>query len=144
MKVLRLINSIGFILWIGLVFVDNSNFVRCFSVNRADQSNEYTREWAARISDPLEADLIAIETGFVNRGPIEPFHDIYLFENLNVPHRGKRHAQEHTDRLLNHEKVNIIDYCNSLTFLIEKLLFLRSFGQSNKFLDNALKEITLI
>lgn len=66
---------------------------------------EYIREWAAKVRDPLEADLIALETGFVNRGPIKPFHDIYLFENVNVPHRSKRHAQAHTERLAGHEKV---------------------------------------
>ena len=69
------------------------------------KSHEYIREWAAKVSDPLEADLIAMETGFVNRGPIKPFHDIYLFENINVPHRSRRSAQGHTDRLLGHEKV---------------------------------------
>jgi hypothetical protein len=68
-------------------------------------SAEYMHEWAARVSDPLEADLIAAETGFINRGPIAPFHDIYLFENANVPRRSKRHAQTHTERLQGHEKV---------------------------------------
>ena len=66
---------------------------------------EYLREWAAKVSDPIEADLIAIETGFVNRGLIKPFHDIYLFENVNMPHRSKRHTQIHTDRLKGHEKI---------------------------------------
>lgn len=66
---------------------------------------DYIREWAAQVSDPVEADLIALETGFVNRGPIKPFHDIYLFEHASVPHRSKRHAVEHTERLNNHEKV---------------------------------------
>jgi hypothetical protein len=66
---------------------------------------EYIHEWAAKVSDPLEADLIAIETGFVNHGPIKPFHDIYLFKNNDVPRRSKRHAKIHTDRLEGHEKV---------------------------------------
>jgi hypothetical protein len=70
-----------------------------------EHNPEYMHEWAARVSDPIEADLIAAETGFVNRGPIRPFHDIYLFENQNVPRRSKRHAQLHTERLQGHEKV---------------------------------------
>ena len=32
--------------------------------------NEYYREWVAKVKDPLEADLIALETGFVNQGPV--------------------------------------------------------------------------
>jgi hypothetical protein len=34
------------------------------------KNNEYYREWVAKVSDPLEADLIALETGFVNKGPV--------------------------------------------------------------------------
>lgn len=66
---------------------------------------EYIREWAAKVRDPLEAELIAVETHFVNRGPIRPFRDIYLFENTKVARRSKRHAQEHTERLAGHERV---------------------------------------
>jgi hypothetical protein len=33
-------------------------------------NNEYYREWVAKVRDPLEADLIALETGFVNKGPV--------------------------------------------------------------------------
>jgi hypothetical protein len=30
--------------------------------------NEFTREWAVKVSDPYNADLIALETGFENKG----------------------------------------------------------------------------
>ena len=30
--------------------------------------NEFTREWAVKVSDPLLADLIALESGFENAG----------------------------------------------------------------------------
>ncbi len=33
-----------------------------------DHHNEFTREWAVRVSDSYNADLIALETGFENRG----------------------------------------------------------------------------
>lgn len=117
MQVLRLINFICCILWIGLA----TNNVQSFVINKPDDfdrpQKEYTREWAAKISDPLVADLIAIETGFVNRGLIKPFHDIYLFENLNVPHRGKRSAQQHTERLVNHEKVLKIEIGKKISII---------------------------
>lgn len=71
----------------------------------AQYHNEYNREWATRVKDALEADLIAEETGFVNRGLIAPFDDIYLFENTKIGHRSKRAAHENTERLANHEKV---------------------------------------
>lgn len=67
--------------------------------------NEYTREWAVKVSDPLLADLIALESGFENAGLIKPFHDVYLFVNHNVPHRSKRGAHEHTNKLKNHESI---------------------------------------
>lgn len=57
------------------------------------------------MSDPLLANLIALETGFQNKGPIEPFHDVYLFVNNKVPHRAKRGAHAHTEKLKNHESI---------------------------------------
>lgn len=36
---------------------------------------------------------------------IEPFHDIYLFQTPDTPHRSRRSADHHTERLNNHEKV---------------------------------------
>lgn len=48
---------------IGIIISDKH--VACSSFDR-----EYHNEWAAKVSDPLEADLIAMETGFINRGPV--------------------------------------------------------------------------
>jgi hypothetical protein len=76
-----------------------------FCKNNHQHQPEYIHEWALKVSDPLEADLIAAETGFINKGVIEPFTDIYLFQNPRVPHRSRRSAQVHTDKLNNHEKV---------------------------------------
>ena len=81
-----------------------SSLVRC-ARNQVPHQPEYMHEWALKVSDPLEADLIAAETGFINKGPIEPFADIYLFQNPKVPHRSRRSAQLHTDKLKSHEKV---------------------------------------
>lgn len=36
----------------------------------SDGHNEYIREWAVQVHDPEEADLIAMETGFQNKGPV--------------------------------------------------------------------------
>ena len=36
----------------------------------ADHHNEYLHEWAVQVHDSAEADLIAMETGFTNRGPV--------------------------------------------------------------------------
>ena len=33
-----------------------------------DHHNKFTREWAVRVSDSYNADLIALETGFENKG----------------------------------------------------------------------------
>lgn len=77
------------------------------SLNSAlsEDVDEFTREWAVKVSDPLMADLIALETGFKNTGLIEPFDDVYLFVNENVPHRSKRGAHKHTNTLKNHESI---------------------------------------
>lgn len=40
---------------------------------------------------------------------IEPFHDVYLFVNNKVPHRAKRGAHAHTEKLKNHESVSIYE-----------------------------------
>lgn len=95
-SLLLLINLINLV-----ISYDNINNIK----NTGNQNNEYTREWAAKVSDPLEADLIALETGFVNKGPISPFDDIYLFEHLEVPSRSKRSADHHNNLLNEHEKV---------------------------------------
>ena len=96
-----------------------------------DHHNEYTREWAVKVSDAYNADLIALETGFQNKGlvilnwkeikfiltilifwnyllKIAPFKDVYLFVNNKLPSRSKRSADKHTDRLQKHESVSII------------------------------------
>ena len=39
-----------------------------FATNPEDHHMMYTREWAVKVSDPLNADLIALETGFENKG----------------------------------------------------------------------------
>ena len=36
--------------------------------DNSEHHNEFTREWAVKVSDPLLADLIALETGFANHG----------------------------------------------------------------------------
>lgn len=84
------------------------NVVLLISSTNCDNSehhNEFTREWAVKVTDPLLADLIALETGFENKGLIEPFHDVYLFVNNKVPHRAKRGAHQHTEKLKNHESI---------------------------------------
>jgi proprotein convertase subtilisin/kexin type 1 len=67
--------------------------------------NEFTREWAVKVSDPYNADLIALETGFENKGLIPPFNDVYLFVNNKLPSRSKRSAEKHTEKLKNHESI---------------------------------------
>jgi hypothetical protein len=39
-------------------------YVNCSNYNE----NEFIGEWAAKVSDSIEADLIAHETGFINKG----------------------------------------------------------------------------
>jgi hypothetical protein len=51
-----------------LIAIFNVNLIYCLT--NSQFHNEFTREWVAKVSDPLEADLIALETGFVNKGPV--------------------------------------------------------------------------
>lgn len=108
MKVLKLSKRKSLNLWLGLIVLISG--INSFVISNRDtkgeeSSQEFIREWAIKVSDPIEADLIAIETGFINKGLIPPFDDIYLFVHPKVPSRSKRHAKEHTERLNNHEKV---------------------------------------
>ena len=48
----------------------NLNYVTCKS---SDHHNEYLHEWAVQVRDAEEADLIALETGFNNEGPVSIF-----------------------------------------------------------------------
>jgi hypothetical protein len=91
--------------WINQINKSEANDGRSIETN-AQYHDEYVREWAIKVKDSLEADLIAEETGFVNRGPIYPFNNLYRFEKLDVKHRSKRAAVEHTNKLNEHEKVN--------------------------------------
>jgi proprotein convertase subtilisin/kexin type 1 len=75
------------------------------SAGNSEYHDEFTREWAVKVHDPLMADLIALETGFENKGLIQPFHDVYLFEHKEVPHRSKRGAPAHTSKLQKHESI---------------------------------------
>lgn len=68
-------------------------------------TNEYTREWIVKISDPAKVDAIARLSGFINHGLVEPFDNIYMFTKHNIPHRSKRAAEEHTQTLNDHEHV---------------------------------------
>jgi hypothetical protein len=104
MLILNTLNIIGFVILVAHVnckAVDNS----LLDDDDGDDHNKFTREWAVKIGDPVEADLIAIETKSINMGLIKPFKDVYLFVNPNVPQRHKRAAHEHHERLVNHEKV---------------------------------------
>lgn len=108
MKVLKLKKTNSLILWLGLIILISG--INSFVLSKTDEQEpiqDYTREWAIKVSDPIEADLIAMETGFINKGMIPPFENIYLFVHPKVPNRSKRHAKEHTERLNNHEKVFI-------------------------------------
>jgi len=46
------------------LFILNSNV----SCDNTEHHNQFTREWAVKVFDPLLADLIALETGFANHG----------------------------------------------------------------------------
>lgn len=44
-------------------------FIVCYvSAGNSEYHDEFTREWAVKVHDPLMADLIALETGFENKG----------------------------------------------------------------------------
>ena len=47
-----------------IVLLSLFNKIKCNS----QYHNEFTHEWAVKVSDPYKADLIALETGFENRG----------------------------------------------------------------------------
>jgi hypothetical protein len=49
-----------------IVFISFINYSLCGFND--EFHNEYTKEWAVKVSDPLMADLIALETGFENKG----------------------------------------------------------------------------
>lgn len=59
--------STRFVLIALVVLINN---YEATSLNNEDHHMEYTREWAVKVSDPLNADLIALETGFENKGPV--------------------------------------------------------------------------
>jgi len=95
--------NIGFIVLVNIIVLILDSHVALS--DNAEYHNEFTKEWAVKVSDPIMADLIALETGFKNKGPIEPFNDVYLFEHDDVPHRSKRGAHHHTNKLNNHESI---------------------------------------
>lgn len=100
-------NIIGFVI---LLLLGVSE-IKCKAVDLSSSNNDdddhmmFTHEWAVKIDDPVEADLIAMETRSINMGLIKPFSDVYLFVSPNVPQRHRRAAHEHQERLINHEKV---------------------------------------
>lgn len=108
-------NIIGFVIllsllgWSGLVVVEGKAVdleeLGGGDARESDDHNKFTHEWAVKIDDPLEADLIAMETNSVNMGPIRPFNDVYLFVAPNVPKRHRRAAHEHHEKIVNHERV---------------------------------------
>jgi hypothetical protein len=55
-----------------LVVLIISNFI-CATSETSDHHNEYLHEWAVKVHDPDEADLIALETGFNNHGRVSIF-----------------------------------------------------------------------
>lgn len=104
-------NIIGFVILLSLYGVSE---ITCKAVDvnsledgaaEDDDHMKFTHEWAVKIDDPLEADLIAMETKSINMGLIAPFNNVYLFVSPNVPKRHRRAAHEHHERLVNHEKV---------------------------------------
>ena len=73
----------GFELVILNVFILISVFGNILCNKVEDYHNEYTREWAVKISDPLMADLIALETGFQNKGLVRFFKtQILIIQSL--------------------------------------------------------------
>lgn len=90
------------LLFIVVFLVINFNYIKCAP---SDQHNEYLHEWAVQVRDSDEADLIALETGFSNEGPILPFKNIFLFKHPNVARRAKRESKRHTEALEKHEKI---------------------------------------
>jgi proprotein convertase subtilisin/kexin type 1 len=86
-------------------FSNSNNKQNVVSASRPEYHNEFQHEWIAELHDSYEADLVALETGFVNMGPVAPFKNVYLFIQSSTPHRSKRSASHHTQTLLNHERV---------------------------------------
>lgn len=43
------------------------------SADNSEYHDEFTREWAVKVHDPLMADLIALETGFENKGLVNSY-----------------------------------------------------------------------
>ena len=48
-------------------------FVALLSQTKSNDDHHYTREWAVKVSDSYNADLIALETGFENKGLVDKF-----------------------------------------------------------------------
>jgi len=74
---------------------------------------------------------------------IPPFKDVYLFVHKDVPHRSKRGAHEHTQKLNDHEKVidNLKpDSTQSIFVILNLKKKTRLFGLNNKFTKCAQKE----
>ena len=63
-------------LCIVVFLVINFSYTKCAP---SDHHNEYLHEWAVQVRDSDEADLIALETGFRNEGPVS----IYFFNVLS-------------------------------------------------------------
>ena len=57
--------SIFILLNVIILISSNTHFINC---DNSEHHNEYTKEWAVKVSDPYLANLIALETGFVNKG----------------------------------------------------------------------------
>jgi hypothetical protein len=65
MLIFKLTTSLIFVLTIIIYKVDS------FPLGEDNSGhNEYMHEWAVQVHDPEEADLIAMETGFQNKGPV--------------------------------------------------------------------------
>jgi hypothetical protein len=66
-----------------LVVLIITNFI-CATSETSDHHNEYLHEWAVKVNDTDEADLIALETGFANHGRVSILNFILISFPLSV------------------------------------------------------------
>lgn len=60
-------------------------FIVCYvSAGNSEYHDEFTREWAVKVHDPLMADLIALETGFENKGLVNNSNNFFKKKSFHL------------------------------------------------------------
>jgi hypothetical protein len=88
------------ILIISNILLFAKNFVLCLN-------NKCSNEWIVKINDEKKVDVTANLTGFLNKGQVQPFENIYKFTHSKINNSDSHCHSDITDILYKNTNVNL-------------------------------------